>query len=61
MLYRQELFGFGEPREGGWDGWQRINRETESGGLGRCFPPWFERHAGAGLRLTISILPKNIV
>lgn len=33
MLYRQELFGFGEPREGGWDGWQRINRETGSGGL----------------------------
>jgi alpha-galactosidase len=33
MSYRQDLRGFGEPMEGHWDGWQRINVETQSGGL----------------------------
>ncbi|KPL14795.1 MAG: hypothetical protein AMS26_09410, partial [Bacteroides sp. SM23_62] len=33
MSYRQDLRGFGEPGEGRWDGWQRINTETRAGGL----------------------------
>jgi alpha-galactosidase len=33
FLFRQDLAEFGEPREGGWDGWQRINTETGSGGI----------------------------
>jgi len=33
MLFRQDLTGFGEPHEGHWDGFQRINTETRSGGL----------------------------
>ncbi len=33
MLFRQDLAGFGEPHEGQWDGYQRINTETQSGGL----------------------------
>ncbi|GGM90337.1 hypothetical protein GCM10010967_24130 [Dyadobacter beijingensis] len=33
MAYRQDLAGFGEPKEGFWDGFQRINIETNSGGI----------------------------
>lgn len=33
MSFRQDLFGFGEPREGSWDGFQRINTETKAGGI----------------------------
>jgi len=33
MSYRQDLPGFGEPIEGMWDGFQRINAETRSGGI----------------------------
>lgn len=33
MSYRQDLPGFGEPREGSWDGFQRINTETRAGGI----------------------------
>ncbi len=32
-LYRQDLPGFGEPIEGGWDGWSRINVDTKAGGI----------------------------
>ena len=32
-MYRQDLPDFGEPLEGAWDGWQRINTDTRSGGL----------------------------
>ena len=31
--YRQDLPGYGEPMEGAWDGFSRINTETKSGGL----------------------------
>jgi len=31
--YRQDLPGYGEPTEGAWDGFSRINTETKSGGL----------------------------
>ncbi len=33
MSFRQDLPGFGEPNEGDWDGFQRINTETKSGGI----------------------------
>ncbi|RYC70974.1 glycoside hydrolase family 36 protein [Spirosoma sordidisoli] len=33
MTYRQDLPGFGEPKEGLWDGFQRINTETRQGGI----------------------------
>lgn len=33
MLYRQDLQGFGEPKHGSWDGFQRINTDTQSGGI----------------------------
>lgn len=33
LSYRQDLLGFGEPAEGMWDGWQRINTETMQGGI----------------------------
>ena len=33
MSFRQDLQGFGEPMEGMWDGFQRINTETKSGGI----------------------------
>ena len=33
MSFRQDLPGFGEPKEGMWDGFQRINIETEKGGI----------------------------
>ncbi len=33
MSFRQDLPGFGEPAEGAWDGFCRINTETGSGGL----------------------------
>lgn len=33
MSYRKDLEGFGEPKEGAWDGWQRINFQTHSGGI----------------------------
>jgi len=32
-LYRQDLPGLGEPGEGGWDGWSRINTDTKTGGI----------------------------
>ncbi|GAP71909.1 alpha-galactosidase [Candidatus Symbiothrix dinenymphae] len=33
MSFRQDLPGFGEPQEGCWDGFSRLNTETGSGGL----------------------------
>jgi alpha-galactosidase len=33
FLFRQDLPGFGEPTEGSWDGWARINNDTGSGGM----------------------------
>ena len=33
MSFRQDLPGFGEPMQGAWDGFCRINTETGSGGL----------------------------
>lgn len=33
MSYRRDLPGFGEPGEGSWDGWMRINNDTKKGGI----------------------------
>lgn len=33
MSYRQDLPGFGEPMEGMWDGFLRINTDTKQGGI----------------------------
>lgn len=33
MTYRKDLPGFGEPVEGSWDGWMRINFQNHSGGI----------------------------
>lgn len=33
MSFRQDLPGFGEPTEGMWDGFERINTETGTGGI----------------------------
>lgn len=33
MDFRQDLPGFGEPCEGAWDGFSRINTVTRSGGI----------------------------
>lgn len=33
MSFRQDLPGFGEPMEGCWDGYQRVNTDTKSGGI----------------------------
>lgn len=32
-LYRQDLPSFGEPTEGSWDAWSRINTDTREGGI----------------------------
>ena len=32
-LYRQDLPSFGEPAEGSWDAWARINTDTRKGGI----------------------------
>ena len=37
MMYRQDLAGFGEPQEGQWDGFQRINTDTKNGGIAGVF------------------------
>jgi hypothetical protein len=33
MSFRQDLYGFGEPMEGHWDGFQRINTDKKNGGI----------------------------
>lgn len=33
MSFRQDIPGFGEPAEGCWDGWARINTEQKNGGI----------------------------
>ena len=36
-MFRQDLPGFGEPTEGAWDGWLRINTDTRDGGIAGIF------------------------
>lgn len=53
MSFRQDLPGFGEPMEGMWDGFQRINTDTREGGIIGIF-----RHGSAesGRTLTVNYL-----
>jgi len=37
MSFRQDLKGYGEPAEGNWDGFQRINSASLSGGIAGIF------------------------
>lgn len=50
MSFRQDLAGFGEPEEGFWDGFQRINTETHSGGILGIF-----RHGAAEQQRTVTV------
>ena len=50
MSFRQDLLGFGEPAEGRWDGFCRLNTETNSGGLVGVF-----RHGAAEDSRTVTI------
>jgi alpha-galactosidase len=50
MSYRQDLPGFGEPMEGMWDGFQRINTESLDGGIFGVF-----RHGAVEKSRTVTI------
>jgi alpha-galactosidase len=50
MMYRQDLEGFGEPQEGQWDGFQRINTDTMKGGIVGVF-----RQGGAEVRRQVIV------
>lgn len=36
-MYRQDLAGFGEPQDGAWDGFSRLNTDTGAGGFVAVF------------------------
>jgi len=50
MSFRQDLPGFGEPADGCWDGFCRINTETLSGGLVAVF-----RHGAKETTRTVTV------
>jgi alpha-galactosidase len=50
MSYRQDLPGYGEPAEGMWDGFQRINTETKDGGIVGVF-----RHGSPEPKRTVTV------
>jgi alpha-galactosidase len=50
MSFRQDLPGFGEPAEGCWDGFCRLNTDTGSGGLVGVF-----RHGAAETSRTVTL------
>ncbi len=50
MSFRQDLPGFGEPMEGMWDGFQRINTETKDGGIIGIF-----RHGSAETKRIVTV------
>ncbi len=50
MSYRQDLPGYGEPKEGCWDGFQRINTDTKAGGIVGVF-----RQGSLEIRRTVTI------
>ena len=55
-LFRQDLPSFGEPTEGSWDAWSRINTDTKKGGIIGIF-----RQGSLDDRRTVSVpgLAKN--
>ena len=50
MSYRQDLPGYGEPMEGMWDGFQRINTESKNGGIIGVF-----RHGSLETKRIVSV------
>ena len=50
MSFRQDLPGFGEPMEGMWDGFQRINTDTREGGIIGVF-----RHGSVETKRTVCV------
>ena len=50
MSFRQDLYGFGEPMEGMWDGFGRINTETKKGGIVGIF-----RHGAIDSKRTLTV------
>ncbi len=50
MSFRQDMPGFGEPMEGMWDGFQRINTETKSGGIVGVF-----RHGAVDTKRIVTV------
>jgi alpha-galactosidase len=50
MIYRQDLPGFGEPMEGMWDGFERINTEEKNGGIIGIF-----RHGSVESKRTVTV------
>ena len=50
MMFRQDLPGFGESQERSWDGFQRINTDTRSGGIVGAF-----RHGSGEMRRQVFI------
>jgi alpha-galactosidase len=50
MSFRQDLPGFGEPAEGFWDGFCRLNTDTDSGGVVGVF-----RHGAAETSRTVTL------
>jgi alpha-galactosidase len=50
MAYRQDLTGYGEPKEGMWDGFQRINTDTKSGGIIGIF-----RHGAVAAKQLVTV------
>jgi len=50
MSFRQDLPGFGEPMYGMWDGFQRINTQTQSGGIIGVF-----KHSGVETEKQVTI------
>jgi alpha-galactosidase len=50
MAYRQDLIGYGEPKEGMWDGFQRINTDTKAGGIIGIF-----RHGAVAAKQLVTV------
>jgi len=50
MSYRQDLRSFGEPKEGSWDGFQRINTDAKTGGIIGVF-----RHGAIELKRIVTV------
>ena len=50
MSYRQDLAGFGEPMDGMWDGFQRVNTDSKRGGIVGVF-----RHGATETKRMVTI------
>ncbi|MBC7828322.1 MAG: alpha-galactosidase [Chitinophagaceae bacterium] len=50
MSFRQDLPGFGEPKQGMWDGFQRVNTETKTGGIIGVF-----RHGAVSTKQQVTV------